>query len=187
MQDKPLHQQNLSKDLASLVDELKGQQNVIGWFDAFWFTISREWGGIDALRMDKFLFMVRCFLARLFEICVLQSWKGEVVEGLIEGLESCPLSPRDGKVPDGLRYHVIDIYVDELDKADVKREILLDEALASLKNLEEKTLSKVVRKRVKEALEDERIGDWKGEGAQQKDDDAAMAESEEDDFGGFDD
>ncbi|KAK4551791.1 hypothetical protein LTR86_010877 [Recurvomyces mirabilis] len=187
MQDKPLHQQNLSKDLASLVDELKGQENTVIWFDAFWSTISREWSGIDALRMDKFLFLVRCFLAKTFEICVQKDWQGEVVEGLLKGLEKTPLSARDGKVPDGLRYHVIDIYVDELDKADTKREVLLNEALAPLRKLGEETLSKVVRKRVKEALQEERISDWKGKKAEQENEDADMDGSDNEDFGGFDD
>ena len=105
----------------------------------------------------------------------------------LEGLEEGPLSARDGRVPDGLRYHVIDIYVDELDKADVKREVLLDEALAPLRKLEEETLNKIVRKRTKEALADERVGDWKGERAGQENRDADMNGSEDDDFGGFDD
>jgi len=105
----------------------------------------------------------------------------------LEGLEKCPLSARDGKVPDGLRYHVIDIYVDELDKADVKRDVSFDEALAPLRKLGEGTLSKVVRKRAKEALGHERIADWKGERDGQQGGDIGMDGSEDDDFGGFDD
>lgn len=77
-------------------------------------------------------------------------------------LASTPLHPTSAKVPDGLRYHVIDIYVDELDEADASRDgkLPLEEVLQPLRRLGRETKNKKVRERVNEALADERLVDW---------------------------
>jgi ribosomal RNA-processing protein 1 len=49
MSDKPRNQQQLARDLASLVNDLP-KEVVLPFLDAFWKTMSREWGGIDVLR-----------------------------------------------------------------------------------------------------------------------------------------
>lgn len=47
--DRPRTQQLLARDLAGLIDAV-GKDNADGFLEAFWFTMAREWGGIDALR-----------------------------------------------------------------------------------------------------------------------------------------
>ena len=70
MCDRPLPQQALAQDLADLVYVLptpaRGGDNggeevvvVAAWLRGFWATMAREWTGIDVLRMDKFLLLVR--------------------------------------------------------------------------------------------------------------------------------
>ena len=81
MSDKPLTQQRLARDLADLVTVLKGHENFLGFVDAFWKTMAREWSGIDALRMDKFLYLVRCYVGKGFEVVSAKQW-GDA--GLIE-------------------------------------------------------------------------------------------------------
>jgi ribosomal RNA-processing protein 1 len=49
MSDKPLPQQRLANDLASLVDILPSE-TALPFLDAFWKTMAREWNGIDVLR-----------------------------------------------------------------------------------------------------------------------------------------
>ena len=49
MSDRPLTQQRLASDLASLVDSLDIKV-VIPFLSAFWKTMAREWRGIDVLR-----------------------------------------------------------------------------------------------------------------------------------------
>ena len=49
MSDKPRVQQHLARDLAGLVDVVR-EPVVLGFLDAFWRTMSREWVGIDVLR-----------------------------------------------------------------------------------------------------------------------------------------
>lgn len=63
MCDRPLPQQALCQDLADLVWILP-EPAVIPWLRGFWATMAREWTtGIDVLRMEKFLLLVRRTLA----------------------------------------------------------------------------------------------------------------------------
>lgn len=66
MCDRPLPQQALCQDLADLVWVLPPTA-VIPWLRGFWATMAREWTtGIDVLRMEKFLLLVRRMLASTF-------------------------------------------------------------------------------------------------------------------------
>ncbi|KAF3766734.1 hypothetical protein M406DRAFT_337681 [Cryphonectria parasitica EP155] len=59
MCDRPLPQQQLCRDLAELVWILP-EEAVAPWLRGFWATMAREWTtGIDVLRMEKFLLLVR--------------------------------------------------------------------------------------------------------------------------------
>ena len=199
MSDKPLNQQRLARDLADLLTVIKGYDNLFGFMDAFWKTMAREWSGIDALRMDKYLYLVRCNLGKGFEIVARNAWRDEeMIERLLEVLQATPLNARDAKIPNGLRFHVIDIFVDELNKVDTERTAPVEKMMAPMRRLGKETITKAVRIRVKEALEDERLQDWKGEASGEVDEgegeegsSVAMGEAEGNDeggeFGGFDD
>lgn len=162
MSDKPLIQQRLAVDFAALVDTLH-PEIVLPFLDAFWKTMAREWNGIDVLRMDKFLFLVRQYLAASFRQFSKQGWRDtNSIEQYMDILAETPLNQTDMKIPNGMRYHVLDIYVDELDKVDEKREgkMPLEQLLGPVQALEKESPMKVVRKRAKEALEDERLKNW---------------------------
>lgn len=59
MCDRPLPQQALCSDLADLIWILP-EPAVVPWLKGFWATMAREWTtGIDVLRMEKFLLLVR--------------------------------------------------------------------------------------------------------------------------------
>ncbi|KAK3700966.1 hypothetical protein LTR37_015672 [Vermiconidia calcicola] len=172
MSDKPLTQQRLARDLAELSTVLKGRQNFLGFLDAFWKTMAREWGGIEALRMDKFLYLG-------FECVGKREWADEeLIDDYLAILTAVPLNVRDTKIPNGLRYHVIDVYVDELVKADTQKTAPLEKILAPLKKLGKDSFTKAVRTRVQEALDDDRLLDWTKFGidsAGGEEDDAATA------------
>ncbi|KAK3679611.1 hypothetical protein LTR37_021370 [Vermiconidia calcicola] len=206
MSDKPLTQQRLARDLAELLTVLKGGQNFLGFVDAFWKTMAREWGGIEALRMDKFLYLVRCYVGKGFECVAKREWADEeLIDDYLAILTAVPLNVRDTKIPNGLRYHVIDVYVDELDKADTERTVPLVKILAPLRKLGKDSFTKAVRTRVQEALDDDRLLDWTNVGAEREEDSAAAtaeqanstadgaSEMDEDEisddgeFGGFED
>lgn len=203
MSDKPLNQQRLARDLAALVDVLKTPAAQIAFISAFWKTMSREWNAIDSLRMDKYLYLLRCYIAKGFEVCSRsKSWtkafgeKDKVWEQYVEMLvaDGGPLSARDMKVPVGVRLHVLDIWVDELEKIDEEHKVDVAKVMAPVKLLGEKTQTKSVRVRAEEAAEDARILSWNGDGvnanAVEEDEANGNGENEvveEGDFAGFED
>lgn len=151
------------------------------WTTAFWDTICREWASIDQWRMNKVLLLVRVFLRETFQVALTavsddisedRSTSANLVTEQVQILESSPLSPRDRKVPDGLRLHVLDIWSDELsaqvkiaqnrlegsedDGPNPSEETLLDSAsifMTAVERLKKEALSKGVRMRAKEALD----------------------------------
>ncbi|KAK3943254.1 nucleolar protein,Nop52-domain-containing protein [Diplogelasinospora grovesii] len=58
MCDRAIPQQTLCAELADLIYVLP-REAVVSWLRGFWATMSREWTGIDVLRMEKFLLLVR--------------------------------------------------------------------------------------------------------------------------------
>lgn len=158
-----------------------------------------------------------------------QSAADEEIESKYPGLtsyisifEEGPLYPRDfdpdqepaddgagGSVaiphgPDGLRYHLIDLWVDELEKVlefeedgettgeegesvpqrKVKGDVPMDLLLRPIKTLRTQGIHKTVRTRAAEALEDDRLVEW---GFKERKVDEDEEEESEDEWGGFGD
>lgn len=124
--------------------------------------MAREWASIDGLRMDKFLRLVRCYINAAFVYLARQAWEATLVQEYLRLVEELPMSAGSLKVPDGLRYHVLDVWVDELDGVDEGREGVcpVEEVLGPVRRLEAEGKTKAVRKRAKETLADERLEDW---------------------------
>ncbi|KAI4728554.1 hypothetical protein E4T49_03657 [Aureobasidium sp. EXF-10728] len=190
--DKPAPQRRLALDLSALVSLLSTRANFIGFMRAFWTTIAREYTGIDSLRMDKFLFLIRSYVNAGFSYCAKNNWRdGETRKEYLELLREIPLNPRDPKVPNGLKYHVVDVYVDELEKVG-DGEAPYEEVLAPLVELGQKGVLKSVRKKVEEALDDGRVKEWLGieeddEELSEAEEEVGDEEDEDEEFGGFDD
>jgi ribosomal RNA-processing protein 1 len=148
------------------------------------------WCEADDCRMDKFLYLVRCYLHTSFRQFARKGWKDtRKLDEYMEILRRTPLNPTDRRVPDGLRMHVLDIYVDELDNVDEKKEgkMPLDTLLAPVREMGSGSESKSIRKHVKEALEDKRLLDWNGEGIDKKQAANGAAEGDDEEWGGLDD
>jgi len=191
--DKPAPQRRLALDLSALVSLLSTRTNFIGYMRAFWTTIAREYTGIDSLRMDKFLFLIRSYVNAGFAYCAKSHWKDEdTTKQYLDLLREIPLNPRDAKVPTGLKYHVVDVYVDELEKVGDEN-APYEEVMQPLVEFGQKAVLKSVRKKVDEALDDGRVKEWLG--IEEDDEELSEAEEEVDDeeededeeFGGFDD
>ncbi|KAI9795767.1 MAG: hypothetical protein M1835_005211 [Candelina submexicana] len=161
MSDRPRTQQRLAIDLAGMVDVLP-DENTTPFLEAFWITMAREWNGIDVLRMDKFLFLVRRYLNATFNYLARTGWGTTAVEQNLDVLSSIPLNLTDQKIPNGLRYHVIDIYVDELDKVDTPRtdNLPLQKLLEPLRRVGNDSPTKSVRTRANDTLADARLQNW---------------------------
>lgn len=166
MQDKPALQQRLSLSLAALPSSLHPSL-ILPFHRAFWITMVREWAQIDALRLDKYLFLIRQYVAAGLRWLAADDWADRAAaEGYVRVLEETGLSARDAKVPNGLRYHVLDVYVDELERVEsgwAERMEVLGVLLGPVERLAEEGWVKAVRVAARECLEDERVRAWRGE------------------------
>lgn len=280
--DRPLTQQALARALSySLVPSLP-RESRLRFLRAFWTTIGREFHALDRLRLDKYLFLIRCYVGVAFEVFLKgriagkaedeqtttaegqkkrkRGGKGESdestkkrrkkpeedgseeqqqdqsqqtdgekwaeLESYISVLEDGPLCPlnfdpdesekkkkkkkRESKNgeddsipmphgPDGLRYHIIDIWLDELakvidpvDSAEKKEEaetstlkdrsvIPMDLLLRPFEKLKAESPTKSVRLRAKgEVLDDQRLIEWGFRTRPVEDED-----EDEEEWGGF--
>jgi len=98
-------------------------------------------------------------------------------------LKEVPLNASDMKLPNGMRYHVIDIYVDELERAGALAgdAVPLEQLLKPLRTLGKDSPTKAVRVKCKEALADERLP-----GNEKKEEDKD-ANQDDDGWGGIED
>mmetsp|Transcript_24593 Transcript_24593/g.46215 ORF Transcript_24593/g.46215 Transcript_24593/m.46215 type:complete len:575 (-) Transcript_24593:63-1787(-) len=80
----------------------------------FFRTISREWGGIDQYRLDKIYSLIRKVIRQMYEYIAMRGFHPGVVAQFNDVLVEEVLE----KTPNGLRFHVIDIALDELAKVD---------------------------------------------------------------------
>lgn len=182
MTDRPLPQQRLASDLASLADELPAPRVVPVWFAAFWEVLGERWPHVDALRMDKFLLLVRRVFAAQLRHAVQN-------EGVADVLAEWPFELEGDlrKVPLGLRLHALDMWIDELgregllgvegeEEEDVEGKALVRKVGDMVQALRYSPI-KAVRERARESDDDDRLP-WVQKKEETKDDD---------EWGGFDD
>lgn len=166
MTANPLPQHRLAEDFSTLVTQTLAGPNVLPFIDAFWQTMAREWTNIDSLRLDKYLRLCRLMLYSSFDYLKASGFNEEQVKLHNELLTRTPLNPEDMKIPNGLRHHVLDIFVDGLahlheDAAEMQPSgsvirLLLDPVTHVL----EHTRVKSVRKQARETLADSRLSEW---------------------------
>lgn len=197
MCDRPLPQQSLAQALADLTHVLPSAGARVAWLEAFWQTMGREWTGIDVLRMEKFLLLCRRYLCAGFQVCEKAGWGEDAVSEVLRALQEGPLEVVDLRRPNGMRYHVVDIYVDELervgvlgkageDEVEVDKE-LVERLLEPLRKLAKDSPTKTVRKKAKEALADERLPGNKKTEEEKAAEEAARKAEEDGEWGGIED
>ena len=115
--------------------------------------------------MNKFLLLVRYYFRASIKYFMRRDW---LLESYMEVLANVPLNPTDAKIPDGLRYHLMDIYVDELDNIDPVKgsEMPLENILEPIRYLGRQSPNRIVRKRVKTLLDDPRLAEWEKQGSE---------------------
>ncbi|KAK4839395.1 hypothetical protein QYF36_021638 [Acer negundo] len=97
----------------------------IHYLSVFLLTIRREWTGIDALRLDKFYLLIRRFLHYFFVVLKKCCWDLEVLKKLMGVLIDNSLLADDKFQGNGVSYHIVSIFVDELRPfLPLKREVL---------------------------------------------------------------
>ena len=190
MTDRPGPQQRLAADLASLADD-GGDESASSssfravWFAAFWDVIGQQWPQIDRHRMDKFLLLVR----RVFAAHVRHARGDADVAGV---LAEWPFEGSGDlrRVPLGVRLHVLDLWVDELEREGILAEgeeegsdgrVRVERVGEMVQGLLHCPV-KQVRERARESYDDERLP-WAKKGDE---DEEEGAEEEEEEWGGID-
>ncbi|KAK9494322.1 hypothetical protein V1508DRAFT_395977 [Lipomyces doorenjongii] len=116
MTDRPKAQRDMALKLPSLL-LVSDDANATKFVETFWVTICREWNNIDILRVDKFYLLIRWFVHMMFRRLSQSHWELSLVEKWTDILIKYPLNSTNASIPDGIRYHMIDIYIDELERA----------------------------------------------------------------------
>ncbi|NWH89825.1 RRP1B protein, partial [Aegithalos caudatus] len=120
MQDKPLLQEELAANISQLIHVFQNTEARHLFIQAFWQTMNREWNGIDNLRLDKYYMLMRLILRQSFEVLKRSEWDEGLVEPLLQLLMKEIMDP-DSNSPIGIKFHFIDIYLDELAKVGAKQ------------------------------------------------------------------
>ncbi|XP_030090538.2 ribosomal RNA processing protein 1 homolog B [Serinus canaria] len=131
MQDKPLLQEELAANISQLIHVFQNTETRHLFIQTFWQTMNREWNGIDNLRLDKYYMLMRLILRQSFEVLKRNEWDEGLVEPLLQLLMKEVMDP-DSNSPTGIKFHFIDIYLDELAKVGAK-ELTADQNLRFIK------------------------------------------------------
>ncbi|NXB28710.1 RRP1B protein, partial [Eulacestoma nigropectus] len=127
MQDKPLLQEELAANISQLIHVFQNTEARHLFIQTFWQTMNREWNGIDNLRLDKYYMLMRLILRQSFEVLKRNEWDEGLVEPLLQLLIKEVMDP-DSNSPTGIKFHFVDIYLDELAKVGAK-ELTADQNL----------------------------------------------------------
>lgn len=117
----PLPQTRLSRTLATLLLSLPAHL-FLPFLHAFYATLLALYPQLPFLRLDKYLYLLRRYVAAAFTYLARRGWdpRDDLTQGYLALMQGDvgPLSPGRGsqqaKVPDGLRYHVLDVWAEEL-------------------------------------------------------------------------
>uniref|UniRef100_F6R0J3 Ribosomal RNA processing 1B n=1 Tax=Xenopus tropicalis TaxID=8364 RepID=F6R0J3_XENTR len=110
MQDKPLLQVLGGGAQRGFWERHWGEKNL--FLRTFWQTLSREWNGIDRLRLDKFYTLMRMVLRESVELLKKAEWEESSVQEFLALLNEEVLKGATL----GVQLHLIDIYLEEVAK-----------------------------------------------------------------------
>jgi len=114
--DKPLIQEELAESISSMIGYFATEETALLFIKTFLLTMGREWFGIDAWRMNKFMMLVRRFVRQIFKYNKKCDWRldlGEKITQLFkENLLMCDIT----KTSLALQIHTTDVYLEELAK-----------------------------------------------------------------------
>ncbi|KAM9254178.1 ribosomal RNA processing protein 1 homolog B isoform 1-T1 [Dugong dugon] len=127
VQDEPLLQEELANTISQLVHVVNNSEAQHLFIQTFWQTMNREWKGIDRLRLDKYQTLIRLVLRQSFEVLKRNRWEERQIKPFLDVLMKEILHP-ESQCPKGVKFHFIDIYLEELSKVGGK-ELLADQNL----------------------------------------------------------
>lgn len=111
--DKDHIQREVSSMITKLLHAFKTSELKVLYVKTFYVTILREWSLVDQYRANKLYVLMRLMLSELFDTIVAADFDTNVVTGYVSALEQNALC----KTPNGVRFHVADIFLEELSKS----------------------------------------------------------------------
>ncbi|CAG5134622.1 unnamed protein product, partial [Candidula unifasciata] len=122
--------EELSQRITNLLKCFPETGDGLRFVSVFLETMSREWNGIDRLRLDKFMMMMRDMLHQTFLLMSKGDWQEDDCRQLALSIYKHVMCAHEAGLPDGLKLHLADIFLDELGK--VPTEQLTSKALLIL-------------------------------------------------------
>ncbi|XP_059483472.1 ribosomal RNA processing protein 1 homolog isoform X2 [Neocloeon triangulifer] len=113
--DKPIIQEELCDNMASLINSIQNDRDVILFIEGFLLTVRYEWMNIDSFRLDKYKMLVRRVLRLMLSRISLDDWKlvsifGDLIWDKILNPDKTPPPPI------GLSLHICEIFFQEVAK-----------------------------------------------------------------------
>jgi len=106
------------------IPHCRGAHLVSLFVRTFFRTIRRDWGSMDKYRIDKFYTLIRMMMHEIYEYMSVRCWNYGIVlllnDAIFDEILKIP--------PNGLRYHLIDLCLEELAKVNAKAKVPLTEA-----------------------------------------------------------
>lgn len=112
--DRPRPQQRLANELAKLFSETIVDEQFCAFVESFWIIMINEWRDLDKWRVDKFLMLMRYVIRECFVKMDNKEWDAESLSLYFAVLEKVILKD-DSKTPRAITYHIVDVWVDELE------------------------------------------------------------------------
>ena len=111
--DKAPIQQELVGRIASLTTVFASVDVSVLFLQQFFRILFREWSSLDQYRVEKFYSLIRSMLSKILTMIVDSRFSTELMDRLLPLLYSEALIKR----PNGIRFHIADIFIEELYKA----------------------------------------------------------------------
>jgi ribosomal RNA-processing protein 1 len=109
MSDKEAVQEELAVSMANLLHLVQHERAML-YLDCFYKTIRREWEGLDRLRMDKFMQLVRKFVFSSLQLLQRCDWNNMMVVWVTATMGSDLFEAKHR----GLLMHLVDVLLPEL-------------------------------------------------------------------------
>lgn len=110
LSDKFLVQRQLAEHISSLVHTFSKNKLKHLFLTCYFRTILREWALLDQHRVEKFYYLGRMMIRDMFAELSRSKWKDVQIDAMTNILENEVLH----KTPNGVRFHLVDIYIEEL-------------------------------------------------------------------------
>jgi hypothetical protein len=143
-------QMELANNFAEIIKIFPKPKGALMYIQMFFRTIVREWHHLDQYRLNKFYSLIRVVMHKAFEYLASKKWKEQVVEDFLVILQEEVIV----MVPNGVRYHMADIYLSEIWNAtggDINTEkftLLLRPFIGALSGMNDKVFHRRIVKKV---------------------------------------